>query len=168
MVHFNQRRFSKFISGESQLTDSEILGGITFYGKGMCSACHSGPHFTDFKFHTIAFPQVGPGKNGFGSDYGRFNFTLKYSDLNKFRTPPLHNVVKTGPYGHSGSLYKLSDTIIGHYDPFSLYRFDRMTGLERRELYQRLVSISDSQPIPSDLTEKELNELVLFLNTLSF
>ena len=55
-------RFSKFISGDSQLTDEEILGGITFYGKGMCSACHSGPHFTDFKFHTIALPQAGPGK----------------------------------------------------------------------------------------------------------
>ena len=161
-------RFSKFISGESQLTDEEILGGITFYGKGMCSACHSGAHFSDFKFHTIAFPQVGPGKNGFGSDYGRFNFTLNHSDLNKFRTPPLHNVVKTGPYGHSGSLYELTDTIIGHYDPFSLYQFDRMTELERRELYQRLVSIPNTQPVPSNLSEKELNELVLFLNTLSF
>ena len=161
-------RFSKFISGESQLTDKEILGGITFYGKGMCSACHSGPHFTDFKFHTIAFPQAGPGKNGFGSDYGRFNFTLNYKDLNKFRTPPLHNVVKTGPYGHSGSLYELTDSIIGHYDPLGLYHFDRMTDLERRELYQKLVTISDTQPVPSNLTEKELSELVLFLNTLSF
>ena len=161
-------RFSKFISGDSQLTDEEILGGITFYGKGMCSACHSGPHFTDFKFHTIALPQAGPGKNGFGSDYGRFNFTLNYKDLNKFRTPPLHNVVKTGPYGHSGSLYELTDTIIGHYDPFSLYRFDKMTDIERRELYQRLVSISDSQPVPSNLTEEELNGLISFLDTLSF
>jgi hypothetical protein len=43
-----------------------------------------------------------------------------------------------------------------------------MTDIERRELYQRLVSISDSQPVSSNLTEEELNGLISFLDTLSF
>lgn len=161
-------KFSKFIQSGAQLTDRELTGGILFYGKGMCSACHSGPHFSDFKFHTIAFPQAGPGKNGFGSDYGRFNFTLKFEDLNKFRTPPLHNVEKTGPYGHSGSVFDLSDAITGHYDPFSLFDFNNMSSLQRRELFQRLISIPKTQAVPSDLSEKELSDLIAFLKTLSF
>ena len=161
-------RFSKFIEGERPLTKQEVSGGILFYGKGMCSACHSGAHFTDFKYHTITFPQVGPGKNGFGSDYGRFNFTLDFNDLNKFRTPPLHNVEKTGPYGHSGSVYELSKAIVGHYDPFTLFDFDEMSGLQRRELYQRLVSVSDLQPIPASLSKADIADLIAFLKSLSF
>lgn len=161
-------RFSKFISGDQLLTKNEVSGGILFYGKGMCSACHSGPHFTDFNYHTIMFPQVGPGKNGFGSDYGRFNFTLKFEDLNKFRTPPLHNVEKTLPYGHSGSVYELSNAIIGHYDPFSLFDFETMSSLQRRELYQRFVSISANQPVSSQLADEEVLNLIAFLKALSF
>ena len=134
----------------------------------MCSACHSGPHFTDFNYHTIMFPQAGPGKNGFGSDYGRFNFTLKFEDLNKFRTPPLHNVKKTAPYGHSGSVYELSKAIIGHYDPFSLFDFETMSSLQRRELYQRFVSISANQPVSSQLSDQEVLNLITFLKALSF
>ena len=161
-------RFSEFIAGVKSLKQNEVSGGILFYGKGMCSACHSGPHFTDFKYHTIMFPQAGPGKNGFGSDYGRFNFTLKFDDLNKFRTPPLHNVEKTGPYGHSGSVYDLSNAIIGHYDPFSLFDFETMSSLQRRELYQRFVSVSANQAVSSQLSEKEVLNLIAFLKALSF
>ena len=161
-------RFSKFIETKLDLSESEVQGGLTFYGKGMCSACHGGAHFTDFDYHTILYPQAGPGKNGFGSDYGRFNFTLNFDDFNKFRTPPLHNVVKTSPYGHSGSVFDLKSAIRGHYDPFTLYDFSAMSDLQRRELYQRAVSISGSQPVPSALSEEEINELIEFLGALSF
>lgn len=161
-------KFSEFIENDGKLTENELAGGILFYGKGMCSACHSGPHFSDFKAHTIAYPQVGPGKNGFGVDYGRFNFTLNFEDLNKFRTPPLHNVEKTGPYGHSGSVLGLSNAIIGHYDPFSLYDFDNMSSFQRRELLQKLISIPATQAIPSQLSEKDISNLIAFLKSLSF
>ena len=161
-------RFSEFIETKTDLSESEVQGGLIFYGKGMCSACHSGAHFTDFDYHTILFPQVGPGKNGFGSDYGRFNFTLNFEDFNKFRTPPLHNVLKTLPYGHSGSVFDLKSAIRGHYDPFALYDFSKMSDVQRRELYQRAVSISGSQPVPSSLTNLEIEQLISFLKTLSF
>lgn len=163
-----QSKFSQFMTNNSSLSKDEVAGGIVFYGKGMCSVCHSGPHFSDFKFHTILYPQLGPGKNGFGSDYGRYNFTLDYRDLNKFRTPPLHNVEKTAPFGHSGSVYDIKDAIIGHYDPFSLYDFETMTDLQRRELFQKIVNVPDTQPVPSSLSEKEVSMLIEFLKTLSF
>ena len=80
-------KFSQFISGTGKLSSDEISGGLIFYGKGKCSICHSGPHFSDFDFHTILFPHAGFGKNGFGVDYGRFNVTFNAHDLHKFRTP---------------------------------------------------------------------------------
>ena len=80
----------------------------------------------------------------------------------------MHNVEKTGPYGHSGSIFSLSEAIIGHYDPFSLYNFDALSGLQRRELFQKLISIPETQATPSQLSEKELSDLIAFLKALSF
>ena len=79
--------------------------------------CHSGPYFSDFKFHVVAFPHLGFGVNGFGVDYGRFNATFDPVDRYKFRTPPLYNVVKTGPYGHSGSVATVEDAGIRSIRP---------------------------------------------------
>ena len=45
--------------------------------------------------------------------------TFDPSDLHKFRTPPLHNVAQTSPYGHSG-VSSLNDAIVAHYDPLSV------------------------------------------------
>ena len=76
--------------------------------------------------------------------------------------------MKTKPYGHSGSVFDLKSAIRGHYDPLALYDFSKMSDLQRRELYQRAVSISGSQPVPSTLSEGEINELIEFLGALSF
>ena len=71
-------KFSNFVFKEKKLTLSEIKGGLIFYGKGNCAACHSGPLFSDLNFHSIPFPQIGFGKNGFGVDYGKFNITFNW------------------------------------------------------------------------------------------
>ena len=85
--------------------------------------CHYGPYFSDLKFHVVPFPQLGFGKNGFGVDYGRFNVTFDPKDLYKFRTPPLFNVEKTAPYGHSGSVATIQEAIAAHFDPLRLVNF---------------------------------------------
>jgi cytochrome c peroxidase len=58
-----------------------------FVGKGNCSACHSGPQFT----------------NGGFADSGV-----------RFRVPGLRNVARTAPYMHNGSLATLRDAV-RHY-----------------------------------------------------
>src|SRR5207244_2802381 len=63
-------KLERFMDGSERLTDDELRGGILFYGKGRCVVCHAGPYFSDFKFHVVAFPQLGFGANGFGIDYG--------------------------------------------------------------------------------------------------
>ncbi|MBI77363.1 MAG: methylamine utilization protein MauG [Rhodospirillaceae bacterium] len=163
-----ESKFSRFVKGKGTLSRNEKEGGLLFYGKGKCGTCHQGPHFSDFKYHTIITRDLGFGKNGFGVDYGHFNVTFDPDDLYKFRTPPLHNVFDTPPYFHSGSVAKLRDAIVAHYDPLSLYDWKKMDPIRRRELYRKLASVKNPDLIPNYLDKKEIQNVIEFLKTLSF
>lgn len=156
-----------FMDGDAEVSQSAINGGLLFYGKGRCVACHSGPVFTDFDFHVVAFPQAGFGKNGFGVDYGRYNVTDKPSDLFRFRTPPLIEVMNTGPYGHSGSLANVEDAIAAHFDPLRFLDTKNMGSLERVHILHKLQNINSNIMMPF-LDEIEVKELAEFLKLLSF
>ena len=161
-----ETKLEKFVNNKLALSKDELDGGILFYGKGRCSTCHSGPYFSDFDFHSVPFPQLGFGVNGFGVDYGRYNITFNANDLYKFRTPPLHNVEKTGPYGHDGSVANLDEAIIAHFDPLRLLDVNKMDAKKRHYFFQKLTS-SDPSNV-NYLTDNEVNKLVSFLKLLSF
>ncbi len=160
-------KLENVILGKESFTQSELKGALVFYGKGACVTCHAGPHFSDFKFYTVPFPQLGFGRNGFGVDLGRYNVTFNTKDLYKFRTPPLYNVEKTGPYGHSGSVRTMEEAVTAHYDPLSLLAVDKMKQFDKFELAKRL-SYSDSTTRVNYLSSEEVNHVVSFLKTLSF
>lgn len=170
-IRFNFRikptRFERFVHNGGPLSRREMAGGVLFYGRGRCAACHGGPYFSDMKFHSVAFPQAGFGKNGFGVDEGRYNTTLDPKDRFLFRTPPLYNVAKTAPYSHSGSVVRLEDAIVAHFDPLRLVDTGKMTVRERSDLYARLGTAS-RETLPSALTDEEVRQLAAFLRTLSF
>ena len=159
-------RFSDFMAGNETLSDGELKGASVFYGKGGCVSCHSGPYFSDFNFHTVAFPQLGFGKKGFGIDYGRYNATFNPEDLYKFRTPSLNNVAITMPYGHSGSLADLEGAIYSHFDPLKFVDIKSLTPLQRHEYYKYL-NRSDTFSVVNFLADDEVQALVLFLKTLT-
>jgi len=161
-------RLHDFVFRDGVLTPQEIKGGLIFYGKGNCVACHNGPYFSDMSFHAVASPQVGFGKNGFGVDYGRFNVTLDVSDKYLFRTPPLYNVTKTVPYMHSGSVAALSDAIRIHYDPLLFVDPEEMTSLERVDFYDRLKAWSKETISGIVLDESEVRAVMKFLATLDY
>ena len=92
-------------------------GALLFYGKGRCVACHSGPLLSDFQFHALAVPQIGPGIDESGDDRGRYEATRIPRDLYRFRTPPLRNVTLTAPYFHSGAVESLDEAIARHLAP---------------------------------------------------
>ena len=160
--------FHQFVFGDGQLDPEAIQGGLIFYGKGKCSNCHTGPYFSDLRFHAVPFPQLGFGKNGFGVDYGRFNITFNPDDLYRFRTPPLFNVASTAPYGHSGSLVTLQDAIVAHYDPLRNLRVNEMTSLARHEQFKRMAAVGGDFKYLSALTDTEVELVVEFLKTLDF
>jgi cytochrome c peroxidase len=161
-------KFSRFVFENGSLSSSELKGATIFYGKGKCSVCHSGPLLSDADFHVIPFEQLGAGKNGFGVDYGRFNVTHNPKDLYKFRTPPLLNISKTAPYGHSGSLPNIADAIVMHFDPLRHVDIKQTDQIERAEIYKKIGAASFAFSLIPALNQTEVSQLELFLRTLSF
>ena len=109
---------------EDAINSSSKRGALLFFksvvdGGAGCAACHSGDFFTDEKFHVLALPQVGPGKEDgrFHDDFGRFRESGNPNDLYAFRTPTLLNVEVTGPYGHDGAYTTLEGIIKHHLNP---------------------------------------------------
>jgi len=159
-------RFNRFVYENEPISDDELEGGLIFYGKGKCSVCHAGRHFSDFSYHAVATGQVGQGKNGFGVDYGRFNITHDPSDLYKFRTPPLVDVADTHPYGHSGGEIDLSKVIVDHFDPLRYLDSGDMSAESRVNLLQVLKASGGGVDIPY-LSDDEVEKIVQFLKMLS-
>jgi cytochrome c peroxidase len=104
-------RFHGFLFASGTLSEAEIAGGLLFYGRAGCAACHDGPYFSDLKFHAV--PVASPA----APDPGRAGVTGVAGDVGRFRTPPLFNVAETAPYFHSGSVADLGAAIRAHVDP---------------------------------------------------
>jgi cytochrome c peroxidase len=163
-----QTRLEQFAYDKGSLNEDELRGALVFYGNGKCITCHSGPYFSDFGFHTVAVPELGFGKNGFGIDYGRYNATFDTHDLYRFRTPPLFNVAKNSYFTHSGGVATLHDAVVAHFDPLSLVDLQKMTPLQRNDLYRRLTFSQETAARVGFLTPADVDNLVAFMKTLSF
>ena len=123
------------------LTPQELRGRELFAGKARCTACHSGPNFTDEAFHaTNLAVDV--------SDLGRQQATGRASDRGEFKTPTLRALPRTAPYFHDGSVATLEEVV-------DLYN---RGGLRRDGL--------DVEMRPLSLTAAEQAALVAFLRAL--
>jgi cytochrome c peroxidase len=159
-------------------------GMSIFYRRNSCAACHSGPLQTDLEFHSIAMPQIGPGKGDGPSgrdDYGREQVTGDPADRYKFRTPSLRNVALTGPWGHDGAYDSLRAVVEHHLDPVdALVNYDlSQAALPSREDLDEIdgtimaedstvADIADSNELaPRHLSEAQFNEVMAFLHALT-
>src|SRR5213075_3008080 len=146
-------------------------GLALFVGKGNCSVCHFGPHFTNGEFADTGIP--------FFSDKGRlegikklkanpYNLLGRYNDdatrenavgtkyvelqqrnFGEFRVPGLRNVALTAPYMHNGSLASLRD-VVKHYSELNEERVLRRLNLSAREsedLVVFLQSLTDTSQL---------------------
>lgn len=95
---------------KSALSDSAKRGMQLFFNKAQCSACHSGPNFTDDAFHNI-----GIGTHSDPADLGRFEIKKLEGNRGAFKTPSLRDISRTAPYMHDGSMATLEE-VIDHYD----------------------------------------------------
>jgi len=84
------------------------------------------------------------------SALGRFLITKKESDIASFKTPGLRNVLVTGPYFHDGSQVTLWDAM-DHYN--------------KGDGFAKILADEDIQPLA--LTEKEIDDVVAFLASLT-
>jgi cytochrome c peroxidase len=117
-----------YVEGDNTaLSDNQKAGAILFLtnvneGGAGCVACHSGDTFSDGLHHTVAFPQIGPGKGdglsdvlGNTEDFGRERETGDNDDRYRFRTASLLNVAVTAPFSHAGA-YNTLRQVVDHYD----------------------------------------------------
>ena len=128
---------------DDALNDTEVAGLRLFIGKAYCTQCHSGPLFSDFKFHNTGVPAAEGLPPAEGRAFGwervivnEFNCASPYSEgknvtcsnkltlaagvstadlLGQFRTPMLRNSVATAPYMHAGQFDTLQQ-ILDHYN----------------------------------------------------
>lgn len=115
--------FDAFLRGQGDLDPAATRGMGLFYGLAGCASCHSGPLFSDMKFHAMGDPQIGPGKaerfESHQRDAGRMRVSNRPEDAYAFRTPSLRNVTLTAPYGHAGAYASLDAYLAQHARPGS-------------------------------------------------
>lgn len=177
--------FDKFLRGQTHAMDDMSIAGMNlFYGKAKCASCHSGKFQTDHQFHSIAMPQIGPGKGeGYRGldDFGRATVSKKDSDRYKFRTPSLRNVAITGPWGHSGAYSSLEAIVRHHLNPvnsLNQYSTNQASMPWRSDLSEtdfalhfnrtsRQAIANSSNIKPIHLDDFEIAELLAFLSALT-
>jgi cytochrome c peroxidase len=96
----------KFAGDIKALTERETHGMWLFESRGRCWQCHSGPNFSDEKFHNTG---VAWGKEPL--DLGRYEVTKQEADRGRFKTPGLRDIARTAPYMHDGSIATLEEVV---------------------------------------------------------
>ena len=171
--------FRRFLEGDEKAISADARAGWDlFNGKARCIACHqmnlSNPLGTDNRFHNIGvsarhhdFESLAgkalkllkddPSEKKLDelalstpmSELGRFMVTKNRADIGDFRTSILLNTAITPPYMHDGSLPTLWD-VMDHYNKGGEANLFLDGGME-----------------PLALTEKEVDQLVAFLFSLT-
>jgi cytochrome c peroxidase len=168
--------FDKYMRGDADaLAEEEKRGLELFTGKANCIECHNGPFFTDRKYYNLGVPRAerwdddGLAQISFRyeqyakgvpeeiyrtikDDAGLFYRTKRPQDMGKFRVPSLRYVAYTGPYMHNGAFFDLTEVVEfynegGGENEFAATRTDLLK--------------------PLDLTDEEIEDLVVFIEALS-
>lgn len=121
----------------------ELRGLRLFTGRGNCTLCHQGSHFSDQQFHNIGMMALSADSVDLGRSQGmlvakasEFNCLGSYlkpdspseacrelefletesaEAVGSYKTPTLRNLKDTGPYGHDGRFPNLN-SILQHYN----------------------------------------------------
>ena len=178
--------FDKYLSGDkAALSSQQVTGMRLFYGDAGCAQCHSGPFFSDQKFHALALPAFGPGRtrlfDPYARDVGHMAESDRLEDAYRFRTPMLRNVALTAPYGHNGAYPSLRSMVEHHLDPHAarakwqrqdanlpdapwLAAIDFVIQQDAREMARQSAKLDIT---PRTLSDTEIDALVAFLEALT-
>jgi cytochrome c peroxidase len=182
----NTSPFDLFLAGEAgTLSEVQKRGMALFFGEANCVSCHSGPLFTDQKFHAIGLPPFGPGRSRrfdlIARDVGRLGESDELQDAYHFRTPTLRNVAQSAPYGHNGVYATLEDMIRQHSVPIAMFEafnaqevaLPPAPWLDATDfvIWQDSIEISRQKraiaPVSPQLTQTQSAEIIAFLHALT-
>lgn len=131
--------FDRYLRGDAKALSAQQKRGLqTFIDKG-CSACHNGINIGDGMYAPFGVVEK-PGADLLPSnDRGRFNVTKTATDQYVFKVPTLRNIALTAPYFHTGRSWDL----------------------------RQAVAVMGSSQLGAHLTEKEVDDVVAFLDALT-
>ncbi len=144
----NSAPFDQWVAGKKDAMSAEQVKGFALFidpAKANCSACHSGPNFTDNGFHNLGLASFGKEN----PDMGRYAQRPIASLKGAFKTPTVREAANTAPYFHDGSAKTLEE----------LVEFYSKGGLVKTNLSKSVKELK--------LTKEEVGQLVAFMNALS-
>ena len=173
-----------FAKDKTAISAQAQRGFDVFLNKGRCVSCHVIENdqalFTDNRFHNIGVGinriqdevnQFAPAflkakaagvdvdkavlSNPKASELGRFAVTESLDEIGSFKTSTLRNVAVTAPFMHDGSLKTLRE-VVEHYNN---------GGITQKT--DRVNDFLSGGIRPLDLSEAEISDLVVFLETLT-
>lgn len=148
--------FQKWLKGDNDaLGYEEKQGGILFFGKANCSACHYNENLGSSEFHALGVNDMDqiPSYNTSPNDkrnLGRGGFTTLVEDYYKFKVPGLYNVNQTPFYFHGSSKRSLEDVV----------EYKNLALSENSRVDQSLIS---EKFLPLNLNDEEKAHLTAFL-----
>ena len=133
-------KFDDYIAGKADALNKEEKQGLKTFIDAGCVACHSGAILGGNIYQKFGiFADYWTLTKSKKVDNGRFDVTKKEEDKYVFKVPSLRNIEKTYPYFHDGSVSDLKEAV-------------------------KIMAKTESN---KDLSDKEINEIVVFLSTLT-
>jgi cytochrome c peroxidase len=137
--------WDRYAAGDKTAVSADAAAGAElFTGKAGCAACHKPPLYSDGMFYNVGL-EAGKAQ----PDLGRFAVSKDPADTSAFKTPTLRSIGISGPYFHDGSVASLEEAV----------RYMAAGGKADPHKSQILID--------RKLSEKEIGQLVAFLNTLT-
>jgi len=102
-------------------TAAELRGQEIFFGKALCSACHTPPYYTDNQMHNLRTERFFKPR--------MINGRMASAD-GPIKTFPLRGIKDSPPYLHDGRLLTLEDTV----EFFNLIQELKLTPQEKKDL----------------------------------
>lgn len=140
--------FDRWLKGDKKALSNQAKRGKKLVEQVGCSACHNGPNFAgpDMPVGTGFYQKFPTFENNkyvkrynLVADSGRYEATKIEADKHMWRVPTWRNVALTAPYFHNGSVKTLDEA----------------------------VKVMAKTQLNKTLTDKEVKEIVAFLNSLT-
>ncbi|GAA4113399.1 cytochrome c peroxidase [Aquimarina addita] len=156
-----------YFQGSTATLPEQVKRGFNlFTGKANCASCHFLPTFSglvpplyvESEAEVLGVPDANNAPWVLDDDIGRLGNgvtqDVAYFYKNAFKTPTLRNIEKTAPYMHNGVYNTLEEVM-------DFYNKGGGAGLGISVSHQTL------SPDPLDLTQKEIADIIAFMNSLT-
>ncbi|OSI72167.1 cytochrome C peroxidase [Bradyrhizobium canariense] len=131
--------FDQYLEGNTRALDDQQKSGLALFMAKGCSSCHNGINLGGQAYFPFGVIKKPDASVLPDADKGRFAVTRAAGDEYVFRAAPLRNVALRAPYFHSGQVWSLK---------------------------QAVALMSDIQ-LGAELSDREENDIVAFLNSLT-